>query len=397
MFLGRKLSISHACFLLLLSASGCRKPYNPPAIASPNSYLVVEGVIVNGSGPTTIKLSRTVNLSAINVNNPVSGAAVTVQGSQNVSYPLKETTPGTYVSALLNLDNTQSYRLSINTGSEQYVSAYVPVLNSPTIDSVGYTTTANSLNIYSNTEDPTNTVKYYRWDYIETWIYHSTFYSSYISNGDTVLTRTVAQEINTCWPSDTASTIILNSTAKLSKAVIAGNPITSIASTSQKIADEYSIFVRQYALTADAYTFWQNMKQNSEQLGSIFDPQPSQINGNIHSVSDPNEAVIGYISVGSVASKRIFIYNQQLPAWLPPQQQCGVTNCLYSFLDNSVVINQVDEFINYDKGAADPLIPVDVITTPAGVILGYTASTPACVDCTLYGPNVQPSFWQYQP
>jgi hypothetical protein len=384
-------------FLLTLVYS-CRKPYNPPAIASPNSYLVVEGVIVNGSGPTTIKLSRTVKIAASNANNPVSGATVTVQGDQNVSYPLQETTPGTYVSATLTLDNTHNYRISINTGSEQYLSAYVPVLNSPPIDSVGYTITSNSLNIYANTHDPTNTVKYYRWDYMETWIYHSIYASFFVSNGDTVLIRTPAQEVNTCWPSDTASTIILNSTARLSKSVIVGNPITSIASTSQKLADEYSILVREYALTADAYTFWQNMKQNSEELGSIFDPLPSQINGNIHSVSNPNEPVIGYVSAGAVTSKRIFIYTQQLPDWIPTTniQQCSLDTFLYAYNDHGTIINQVNEYINYDKGAIDPSIPVGPITTPGGVILGFSASTPACVDCTLYGTNVQPSFWQYE-
>jgi hypothetical protein len=41
--------------VLLSIAMGCRKPYNPPAINSPGSYLVIEGTI-NTSGVTTIKL-----------------------------------------------------------------------------------------------------------------------------------------------------------------------------------------------------------------------------------------------------------------------------------------------------------------------------------------------------
>jgi hypothetical protein len=378
---------------------GCKKPYNPPAISSPNSYLVVEGVINSGSDSTFIKLSRTVNIAAANATTPLSGAVVTVQGDQNTSYPLREATPGTYVSAGLNLDNTHSYRLNINTGAEQYASDYVPVLNSPPIDSVGYTFTANSLNIYSNTHDATNTVNYYRWDYQETWIYRSIYDSGFISNGDTVLARTPAQQIYTCWPSDTSSTIILNSSAKLSRAVILDNPIVSLPSNSDKIGYEYSILVRQYALTAGAYIFWQNIKQNSEQLGSIFDPQPSQINGNIHSVSNLNEPVIGYISVGSTTSKRIFIHTQQLPAWLPAPSTlgCMLKSCLYNTVDPSskMVVNQVNEFINYDRGASiGPLIPVDAIEQPGSPILGYTASSTECVDCTLHGPNRQPSFWQ---
>jgi len=378
----------------------CRKPYDPPAISSPGSYLVVEGVITSGSDSTIIKLSRTVNIGAQSVVNPVSGATVMVVSNQNVDYPLMQTAPGTYSSPGLNLNNAQQYRLSIVTNNEQYLSDFVAVLNSPPIDSVGFTITGSGLNIYSNTHDPTNMVQYYRWDYQETWIYHSPIASAYVSNGDTVLLRTRAQEVSQCWQSDTSSTITVNSSAKLSRAVITNNPITAIASTSEKIEDEYSILVRQYALTADAYTFWQNLKQNTEQLGSIFDPQPSQINGNIHSVTHPNEPVIGYISAGAVTTKRIFIRNQQLPNWpvLPPDPPCVLDTLYYQATVTGVsgFVNQVNEFINYNKGAFDVQIPVAGVGPRGKPPIGYSASTPDCVDCTVqHGTNVEPAFWIY--
>jgi len=381
-------------FLCLLFS--CRKPYNPPAISSPGNYLVVEGVINSGTDTTVIKLSRTVNLSSNSVSNPVTGATVLVQSNQNTSYPLVESKPGTYTCPGLNLNNSYQYRLSISAGNEQYQSDYVPVLNSPPIDSVGFTIASNGLNIYSNTHDPANAINYYRWDYQETWIYRPTYSSAYISNGDTVLIRTPAQQVEECWPNDTSSTIILNSSARLSKAVIVDNPITFIASTSQKLGDEYSILVHQYALTPDAYTFWQILKTNSENLGSIFDAQPSEIPGNIHSVTNPKEPVLGYISVGSVVSKRIFIHNQQLPAWLPtPIYSCQLDTFYYAAHVGDQIINQVNEFINYNKGAVSgAYIPIDAITIHEGPILGFTASTPDCTECTILGPNVEPSFWK---
>jgi len=160
----------------------------------------------------------------------------------------------------------------------------------------------------------------------------------------------------------------------------------------------YSIQVRQYALSADAYTFWTNLKKNTEQLGSIFEPQPSQINGNIHSATNPQEPVIGYISVGSTSLKRIFILNQQLPYWaaITPYQGCVDTPLYYVFYPpgSKTPVNQVNAFINYDRGASiDPLTPIAPITVPGGGIVGYTAAENACVDCTLRGTNVEPSFW----
>jgi hypothetical protein len=389
-------------FILFALVVTCKKPYNPPAISAPGSYLVVEGVINSGSDSTIIKLSKTVNLSSKTTTNPVLQATVTVESDQNNSYPLTETTKGNYVSGGLNLNNTQKYRLRIKTAdSKEYLSDFVAVLNSPPIDTVSFIPAGNILNIYSGTHDPKNNTRYYRWDYTETWIFHAALQSFFKSNGDTVLQRSSSDQIYQCWQSDTSSVIVLGSSEKLAQDVIANNLVTSIASTSEKIGTDYSIRLRQYALTSDAYAFWQNLKKNTEQLGSIFDAQPSEISGNIHSVTNPAEPVIGYISVGSTSVKRIFITPRQLPAWLPAPSDldCMVTSCLYAYFTpaGQGPLNQVDELINFNKGAGpSALIPVQAIQ-PRGspTILGYTAASRECVDCTLRGTNKQPAYWQY--
>jgi hypothetical protein len=217
--------------------------------------------------------------------------------------------------------------------------------------------------------------------------------------------RTEAQKVYTCWRTDTSGVIVLGSAAKLGKAVIFDNPITSLTALSPKIANEYSIKVRQYALTADAYNFWVNLKKNTEQLGSIFDAQPSQINGNIHSATDPSEPVIGYVSVGSTTSQRIFISTAQLPAFGSPNENyppgCLILPdcCLYVFIPRGTfgppgdTVNQVNEYINFDRGATNPWIPIDPIGSP--VVVGYTASFPICADCTKQkgATNIEPPYW----
>ena len=282
-------------------------------------------------------------------------------------------------------------------------------LNSPPIDSISYdtkgTVTAGpGLNIYVSTHDATNTIKYYRWDYQETWQFHSNFHSYFKSNGDTVLGRDLINDnITDCWQSDTSSVIVVGSSAKLAQNVIVNNPITSVVSTSEKTGVEYSILVRQYALTAEAYSFYSNLKKNTEQLGGIFDAQPSLVNGNIHCINNPSEPVIGYINAGSTSTRRIFITNKQLPDWttIPFYTNCKLEFdwdakppkpcCYYSF-DG---INQVDAYMNYNKSSnPSPFIPVDAIGRPGSPPIGYTASTKECVDCTLRGTNKRPVFWK---
>jgi len=387
-----------------LFSVGCKKPYNPPAINSTNSYLVVEGVINNGPDSTIISLSRTVNLSGTTTYNPVTGGTLAVESDQNAIYPLQELGRGKYAIAGLSLDSTRKYRLRIQASGEQYLSDFVPVVNAPPVDTVNFDIKGNGIQLNVSTHDPKNNTHYYRWDYQETWIFHSNYLSGYVSNGDTVIDRNfLTDEIYQCWGSDTSSNIVLGSSAALSRDVISNNPVIFVPSSSEKLGTKYSILVKEYALTGDAYVFWKNLKSSSEQLGGIFDPQPTEINSNIHSVSNPSEQVVGYMSAGRVTSKRIFIADSQLPGWVPTPAypNCRLDSLYLYFkpVGATVAINQENEYFNTNKGAGTKyaLIPVQAILerTIIGVkLIGHTGSTRECVDCTLRGTNKQPAFWK---
>ena len=208
---------------------------------------------------------------------------------------------------------------------------------------------------------------------------------------DTVLPRLPADQIFQCWVTDSSQNINLNSSAKLSSDVITKNSIDFIPSTSEKLGIRYSILVKQYALTEEAYNYWTQLKKNTEQLGSIFDTQPSEIPGNIHCVTVPSEPVLGYISVGSYSQSRIFIDSFYLPAWLPVKPYydgCYELSFLYSD-PNQAGTNTVATNIYTDL-----YVPITAITPPhQEIILGFTASTRQCVDCTVRGTNKEPSFW----
>jgi hypothetical protein len=381
---------------LLIVAFGCRKPYDPPAISGTASYLVVGGVINAGPDSTTITLSRTVNVSSANTANPVLGATVAVVSDQNVRFPLTETTNGNYVSPNLNLDVAHQYRLSIKTpNNEQYQSDLVPVGITPPIDSIGYNITNDpvlGIQIYANTHDATNTVKYYRWDYTENWEFHPKYVSYFISNGSAIVYRTQAQDVSTCYTGDISSDIVLGSSAKLSQNVLYQSPIIFIASTSEKIETEYSILLHQYALTADAYNFWLNLRTNTEALGSIFDAQPSQVQGNIHCITNPSEPVIGYISACTVTSKRVFISEDRLPLWEPT----------YPYQCNLDSVYTVDPH-NGRPDVQLELVPLTSTLFPTNVFgpypdpsvppVGYLATTRPCMDCTIRGSVTPPTFW----
>jgi hypothetical protein len=367
---------------LLPIVMGCKKPYNPPAITAASNYLVVEGMINTGADSTIIKLSRTVSISSFAGSKPELHAQVTVEDNQNNSYPIREIGNGEYASPSLGLTNTGQYRVRIKTSNgETYLSSFVVPKPAPPIDSIGYKIQSNGVQVYLNTHDPANNTHYYLWQYGETWIFHSAFIAYYkIVDSLPAFISSTDPQIYQCWGHDTSSTIVSGSSAKLSQDVIYQAPITFLPSTSEKLESRYSILIKQSALNADAFNYYQLLKNNTENLGSIFSAQPSsELTGNIQCVNNPSEPVIGYLIAGSVSEKRIFIDNSNLPRWTT-----------ISFYDTSGCRTDTVT-LDYNKFKADyGGNPPEYYPTSRPDF----AAPDICVDCTVRGTNIEPAFWK---
>jgi len=380
--------------LLLLGGiySTCKKPYNPKIVNAPNNYLVVEGVINNGSDSTIVRLSKTVNISGNVSTSGVSNCAVSVEAEGGAVYTLNPQGNGFYALPSLSLDAAKKYRLHIMTGdSKEYASDYVEVKKTQPIDSIGFLVKNNALQLYVNTHDGSNNTRYYRWSYDETWRFHAKYQSSFIvdQQAKAVVSRPASEASYYCFASAKSTTIVIGSSAKLTQDVIFQQPVTTIAAESEKIEMRYSIFLKQYALTKEAYQFWENLKKNTEQLGSIFDAQPSQLTGNIHNLKDAAEPVIGYVSVTNIQTKRIFIDNTDVPNnWRTKYPyDCGPPDTAL-FVNPKTQQNEVLNFI-INGGA----VPVADITKQNNTI-GYTYSSIECTDCRIRGRVQTPSFWK---
>ena len=389
------IKLRNVCYVLVFTLLCCKKPYNPPPTSTNNSYLVVEGVINLSVDSTVIKLSRTVKINDSVAYKPVLGATVSVEGEKEFDSRLDDIhNNGHYFTYAINLPTTQRYRLKIVTQEgTTYLSDYVEAKPTPPIDSIGYTITNDILNLYVNTHDPANKTHYYRWDYEETWAFHAKYPSIYVLDpvSNSIVARRSDQMIYNCFGNDVSSNILLTSTEKLSKDVVYQGPLTQIPLTSEKIEKVYSVLLRQYAVTQDAFNFYQNIKKNTEQLGSIFDAQPSQISGNIHNVKDPKEPVVGYVSMTNVRAKRIFIQQADFPENVRPKYpyDCEEDSALYF---NKQHFNDVQNIL---INPPVTYIPTDAIRDPFGGIIGFKYSTRECLDCTLRGTTMKPYYWPF--
>lgn len=384
-----------ACLLVLGGVIwGCKKPFSPSVISSPNHYMVVEGTIDVGDSITVIKLSQTVNLGADVQTSGLSGYEVTIQdetGAPVAQLQEQLGQSGKYTSATpLSLNPAKKYRLHISGNGKEYASDYTAVKNTPAVDSVGFVPKGNNLIVYVNTHDATNSSRYYRWDYTEDWKFHSRYESGFLVDPGTkaIRSRRENEQSYYCYTGDKSGNIIIGSSAKLTSDVIFQAPLTTIQSTNEKLSVRYSILVRQYALTKEAYQFWENIRKNTEQLGSIFDAQPSQLQGNIHCLSNPAEPVIGFVTITNIQRKRIFIDNSELPAeWFPIYPySCEVDTALNYNPKNM----QHEVQLSIIEGTGIPIAPI----VDQNVVIGYTYSTIECTDCRIRGKSLPPPFWK---
>ena len=366
---------------VLLFFASCKVPYNPPIKSSGARYLVVEGYISSNGLPTNIKLSRTRNITwgdtASYINE--TGALVTIEDNQGNSYPLYEMGGGNYT-ASYNLNTANRYRLHITTTDhKQYLSDFVRCKESPPIDSIGWKFNGNDVQVFVNTHDPANQTTFYRWDYTETWEFHSDYDSKLQYNPDTTVSYRSSQ-VYVCYQTRKSSNILTGSSEKLKEDVINQAPLTLIPFQDKRLSVLYSTLVTQYALDSSAYNYWNAMKSNTENVGTIFGSQPNQLKGNIHCLTDSSETVIGYIGAGSTQQKRIFISNSSMPSNWNHKGNC----------DYIEVPPIKDSLIFYY--AEQGFVPI----TPhlnGIIVLGYYSSEGPCVDCTLNGTSQKPSFW----
>lgn len=384
--------MKHNCLHIIIALAfilSCKQVYNPPNNSPATGYLVVEGFISSGASPTSITLSRTVGLNEDNTIVYEKNAAVTIEGDNNDNFSLEEGVNGEYHSQPLTLTATAKYRLHIKTSDgKEYLSDYTAVKSGPPIDSISWKREDGGVRIYINTHDPNNNTKYYQWRFEETWEYYSAYQSTirYSTDDQNNITGVVYRYPNhgadttiyRCWNTVNSSNINIGSSEKLTSDVIY-LPLIYIPGGSIKLSYLYSVNMRQVSLSEKAYRFMEKMKKNTEELGSIFDPQPSELQGNVHCLTNPSEIVVGFVEVSNEHQKRIFIKRSDVPDW-------GYSpGCSTVEIDNNL-----DSIKKYGSGR----IPTAAgKSSPFGGIITFYASDPRCVDCTLSGTNVKPPFW----
>lgn len=284
--------------------------------------LVVEGFISTQPGPYTIKLSRSAKYGTVfeGIIRKVDNAQVFVRDQKGELTQLNNIGGGEYETpagfrALVG--STYTLQVTENTG-KTYYSIPETVLKAPEIDSLiieykKFPSTnplkfVSGVEVYSQWQDPENEDNYYMWRNTGT-------YQIETHPEDRTIVGPTGQRIPApldccafCWIEEDNGD---NSVRIMKDSNSNGNLVTNLAAfiedDGRRYMDKYFITLEQHSISKEAFLFFKLLRNQLGVNGDIFDPPPATIRGNMISVDNPEEIVIGYFMASDVSVKSIFL------------------------------------------------------------------------------------------
>ncbi|HWA35562.1 MAG TPA: DUF4249 domain-containing protein [Cyclobacteriaceae bacterium] len=380
----RKLLVKMICILATLMSDGCLERFD---IQSENyaENLVVEGHITTDVHKQQIKLSTTSHINELKVV-PETGCQVSVEAGNGESYSFTESAPGVYQAAPFGGIVGITYKLRIvRADGRRYSSSEVEMRPTPAIGNIygrylsDLPPDKRGVQIYVDTEDPERRIRFFRWQYVETYVVQTPFPSFFEwLGGNEWTTRT--QPVGTCYPTDSSSNVLIESTVGLNESKVSF-PLRFFDKDSYALRIKYSVMVKQYSLSEQGYRYWNTLKAVNENQGTVYDKQPGTVAGNIKAEGS-DEVVLGYFDACAVSSKRIFLtpYQFEAAGYFPPHYQ---TSCKF-LLPVIAPVDEIGFYMNQNPGYL-------IWDATAG---NFELLPKQCCDCTDLGTNIQPPFWQ---
>ncbi|PRX54549.1 DUF4249 domain-containing protein [Flagellimonas meridianipacifica] len=389
-------------FVFSLFFASCVETFEPETEVF-ESVLIVEAAITNEDKRQQVLLTRTFRLEE-DGPNPESSATVRVIDDQQNEFVFEEVEPGRYLSALpFSAVPNRQYQLSIATSDGRTYGS----------ESVSLTPESQILDLYASREENSNGqdgiailvdnqgsqsgTQSFRFEYEETyqiiaprWVAVDAVVVRDRPPPAIVILEPKTEEQQVCYNTELSNTIILGDTENTDQNGLTRFPVRFIGRDNFIISHRYSILVRQFAQTREAFAFYETLNEFSSRTESLFSQiQPGFLIGNVFSLESESENVLGFFEVSSVTSRRIFFdYEDFFPGEpLPPY----ASDCSLEFTPDLLpgspdgpsplvqAINSLGQ--KFVESTGDDSRPFVLVSRPCG-------------DCTALGSNVIPDFWE---
>ena len=295
------------------AAVSCVYSYEADLNAEAGEYLVVEGEIIPGEvSDFSVSYMLPLNtVEVVSVSYPL--IDISVESESGAVYEGTRKVSMNYTVDLSGAPVDEKYRLRIKNldNSRNYSSEWMDALSPCVIDSVFYKINEDETTLSVRASVTGQDSRYFRYKYVEDWEYHSLVRASlyYDVEKDTLLPYQNNENIYFCWKHDESRGLLPVSTAEVAENKVVGYELTSFGSQDDRAQMLYRIDFTVYPISEDSYRYYDHLNSVSQYSGSLFEPNPSEMRGNLRCDEDPDEMVIGYVGVCRGSTLRTYIDN----------------------------------------------------------------------------------------
>ena len=371
------------------------------------SVLVVEATITNELKHQIVLLTRAFSLSD-DVPNSESGANIKVIDSDLNEYLFQETEPGVYKSIIEFASSTDlDYHLEIVTNSGIMYNSNLMRLTQPTsIDNLFAVRDFNENNeegvsIYIDTYDPTEKSQYYRFEYEEaykiiapSWVMEDLILGTPPDEPQFLLVPRPLEE-RVCYNIVKSNDVIITNTLDFNEDKLDQYRIRFLNRDNYIISHRYTIEVKQYVQSREAYIFYETLKNFSVSESLFSENQVGFIEGNLFAVNQQNKKVIGFFQVSSVDIKRIYFnYEDLFPDELLPPYVRNCLNPIAPPTTNPTPSGSPCPLCDFISDGNWKYLADNSNFNPSDPSQGpYLLVPTPCGDCTTLGETEIPDFW----
>ncbi|NQZ77029.1 MAG: DUF4249 domain-containing protein [Ekhidna sp.] len=326
----------------------------------------------------------------------VSGATVWITDTESSRIDFVEQENGRYVSTEFGLEANNAYTLHIETvEGKRYQSTAENLPAATQIDEIFGSYVNNPSNesdefdegiqffINASSTDPNSEVFNVRISYEEDYVITVPYASPFIFSSEAgIIDRD--SSIQTCYRNLQSNELLIGSTSGQSQNQLLDFPVRLVRPSEPNLRFRYSLTVRQFSITPQAYRYYQDLKENNESGGGFPDRQKGSIIGNIVNIEDPEDVVLGYFEVAQVSQARAFFTPSM---WRDEgfRPDPIFRSCEYTMVADSVFTEDVRNGLISFAGRN-----IHAIST-SGI---FTVLVPEiCSDCRFYGTLDKPDFW----
>jgi len=307
--------------LLTLVLNSCIEPYEADT-EEDHDLICYEASLIKGADEQVLKITSTSRLGKPEWK-PVAGCQAMIEDEQNHIFNYVEDAPGIYRLHIPDeeLKFDRLYKLHVITaGGDIYESNWERIEKGTRVDTIYYQIVDKFDNIkqevmqgiqfYIDVKASDTLSRFYRWKLTETYEFTSIAPITYYLTGDPldpIASLDDERKYYRCWMTRDINEFFLSNTNHLSLNEKMQIPLYYVASNTERLKIKYSLLVRQFPLSSEAYTYWEKARFETKESGGLYTRQPGQPICNIRNVDNEEELVLGYFWASEVTEQRIIV------------------------------------------------------------------------------------------